>query len=45
MEYFERVKEIQQLQWQLLMDYWYLHTGLLFAGLVFVVFWVLRRGN
>jgi hypothetical protein len=43
MGYFERVKEIQQLQWQLFMDYWYLHIAVILLGLAAVAFWVLKK--
>jgi hypothetical protein len=43
MDYFERVKEIQQLQWELFIDYWYLYIGLILVGLGAVVFWILKK--
>jgi hypothetical protein len=43
MGYFERVKEIQQLQWDLFIDYWYLHIALILVGLGLAVFWVIKK--
>ncbi|WP_316572722.1 hypothetical protein [Neobacillus sp. YIM B06451] len=43
MSYFERVKEIQELQWELFIDYWYLHIGFILVGLGIVVFWVIKK--
>ena len=43
MGYFERVKEIQQLQWELFIDYWYIHIAVILLGLVAVGFWVLKK--
>jgi hypothetical protein len=43
MDYFERVKEIQQLQWELFIDYWYVHIVGILVGLGIVVLWVLKK--
>lgn len=43
MEYFNRLKEIQQLQWELFIDYWYLYIALMAVGLILVVWWILKR--
>ena len=43
MGYFERVKEIQQLQWELLIDYWYLYIGLVLLGLVLFLLWIMKK--
>ncbi|GGA80547.1 hypothetical protein [Ornithinibacillus halotolerans] len=43
MTYFDRLKEIQKLQWELFIDYWYVHIGLIIVGLVIVIWWVLRK--
>jgi hypothetical protein len=43
MDYFDRVKEIQQLQLELFIDYWYLYIGLILVGLGAVVFWILKK--
>jgi hypothetical protein len=43
MRYFERVKEIQLLQWELFMDYWFLHLGIVLVGLAIVIYWLLRN--
>ncbi|MGM0751843.1 MAG: hypothetical protein ACQET6_07895 [Bacillota bacterium] len=43
MDYFQRVKEIQLLQWNLLIDYWYLHIGMMIVGLGIILFWVLKN--
>lgn len=43
MGYFERVKEIQQLQLELFIDYWYLHIGIVLVGLGAVAFWVIKK--
>lgn len=47
MEYFNRLfnrlKEIHRLQWELFIDYWYLHIALLVVGLLLVVWWILKR--
>lgn len=43
MGYFERVKEIQQLQWELFIDYWYLHIAVILLCLAAVGFWVLKK--
>ncbi len=42
-EYFKRVKEIQQLQWELFIDYWYLHIAVVLLGIVIVVVWVIKK--
>lgn len=43
MGYFERVKEIYQLQWELLIDYWYIHIGIILMGLGIVLAWILKK--
>ncbi|MEH7379134.1 hypothetical protein V7138_01430 [Bacillus sp. JJ1533] len=43
MGYFERLKEIYQLQWGFLVDYWYVHIGMMLVGLGFVFVWVWRK--
>ncbi|WP_301280423.1 hypothetical protein [Rossellomorea aquimaris] len=43
MDYFQRVKEIQLLQWDLLIDYWYLHIGMMIVGLGIILFWVMKN--
>ncbi|WP_268874498.1 hypothetical protein [Rossellomorea aquimaris] len=43
MSYFERVKEIQQLQWELFIDYWYVQMGLLLLGIALLVVWVIKK--
>ena len=43
MGYFERVKEIHQLQWELFIDYWYIHIGIILVGLGIVLVWILRK--
>ncbi|WP_264163959.1 MULTISPECIES: hypothetical protein [Mesobacillus] len=43
MGYFERVKKIQQLQWELFIDYWYLHIAVILLGLAAVAFWVIKK--
>ncbi len=43
MGYFERVKEIQQLQWELFIDYWYLYMGLVLLGIVLFLLWIIKK--
>lgn len=43
MGYFERVKEIQQLQWELFIDYWYIHIALILVSLGLAVFWIIKK--
>jgi hypothetical protein len=43
MSYFERVKEIQQLQWELFIDYWYVHIGIILLGLGIVLVWIFKK--
>lgn len=43
MGYFDRVKEIQQLQWELLIDYWYLYIGLVLLGIVLFLLWIMKK--
>ncbi|WP_269719471.1 hypothetical protein [Bacillus timonensis] len=43
MDYFDRLKEIHHLQWELLIDYWYVHIGMILVGLGIVLVWILRK--
>jgi hypothetical protein len=43
MDYFNRLKEIQQLQWELFIDYWYLHIAVVLFGIGIVVVWVIKK--
>ncbi len=43
MGYFERLKEIQKLQWEFFIDYWFIHLGIILLGLGFVIFWVVKK--
>ncbi|ESU33356.1 hypothetical protein G3A_06655 [Bacillus sp. 17376] len=43
MGYFERVKEIQQLQCELFIDYWYSYIGLILLGIVLFLLWIIKK--
>ena len=43
MGYFERLKEIQQLQWQFFIDYLFIHLSIILLGLVIIIFSVLKK--
>ncbi|WP_268874251.1 hypothetical protein [Sutcliffiella cohnii] len=43
MGYFDRVKEIQRLQWELFIDYWYLYIGVGLLGLCLLIVWILKK--
>jgi hypothetical protein len=43
MDYFQRVKEIQLLQWELFIDYWFLHIGMMLVGLGTIIFWIMKK--
>ncbi|MFC7786440.1 MULTISPECIES: hypothetical protein [unclassified Rossellomorea] len=43
MDYFQRLKEIQLLQWELFIDYWFLHIGVLIVGVGLLLFWILKK--
>jgi hypothetical protein len=43
MDYFQRVKEIQLLQWELFIDYWFLHVGMMVVGLGMIIFWIMKK--
>lgn len=42
-DFFERFKEIQKLQWELFIDYWYVYIVAILLGLGIVIFWVIKK--
>lgn len=43
MNYFERLKEIHQLQWDFLIDYWYVNIVTILLGILIVIIWILKK--
>lgn len=43
MNYVQRVKEIQRLQWELMVDYWFLHFGMVIVGVGIMIVWILKK--
>ncbi|WJV29981.1 hypothetical protein QTG56_02130 [Rossellomorea sp. AcN35-11] len=43
MNYVQRVKEIQRLQWELMVDYWFLHLGMVIVGVGIMIVWILKK--